>query len=765
MNYVLIMGGLGNQLFQYTFAKYVEHLMTGRVTLCTGFFDVDTKNTEITKRDYSLNHFNISLPSVKGHFNINSVVSDIGFNAETDIAPNGILFNGYWQDKKFFSRIRDLIRAELTLKPEYITNDLANIVRQMASLDSVAIHVRRKDYLNQYNKDIFYEISIEYYASAVRYISDKLGHPPVLYIFSDDYNYISNNMDNFCGLDTFLMKPRKDYEDLFLMSNAKHHITANSTFGWWGAALSEYSDGITIVPKHWFKDRRDPDLLLSGWTILDNQIQLDKISVIIPVYNVEKYIDICLESIEKQTYDLNNLEIILIDDASTDETSKHLEAFEAKYPNNVLLIKLEENAGQGNARNIGLNHASGKYITFIDSDDCVDVSMLYKVASKIKEYDCDIVECSHIQFCDDNEIIKAENIDPPFFLDLNKPDLRKKLVLLTCSKTAVWGRLYRKEFLDANRLRFVTGMFFEDIPFSGMTMFLASSYCRINEPLYYYRLNDSGTVFSKYRKERVHQEITATERFLEQLYESNMLERTLNDFGFELSTYCTTKAFTDPLALMINSSLKLNELLSEIGYFKEKLLDLFPDAAASYNLSDAYGICTLAKYLLLTPETMTEHVFRDTATGKFMVTICTSENQNICLNVPKIISATGFKHTDYCTINISRRHYELEHLLLTHAICDSNIIITSSGIFRSIDEQEDITNCICRIIHEYPNNLIILLLEDLYFDESDKCLGLFANMMECVAQHKKIIIEVTDDHRYSLLNSLNPSLNLITISL
>lgn len=94
-----------------------------------------------------------------------------------------------------------------------------------------------------------------------------------------------------------------------------------------------------------------------------------KISVIIPYHNVEQYIDRTLSSLSSQTIGVENLEIICVDDASTDNIWEHLLAWEQKYPENILLVQCEENGRQGRARNIGLSHATDEWIAFIDSDD------------------------------------------------------------------------------------------------------------------------------------------------------------------------------------------------------------------------------------------------------------------------------------------------------------------------------------------------------------------------------------------------------------
>lgn len=97
----------------------------------------------------------------------------------------------------------------------------------------------------------------------------------------------------------------------------------------------------------------------------------DKISVIIPCYNVQKYIMRCFDSIYSQTYGFENLEVILIDDLSTDNTWSILESLQRQYPENVISLKIQKKGKCGGARNLGMDICTGKYITFVDADDYV----------------------------------------------------------------------------------------------------------------------------------------------------------------------------------------------------------------------------------------------------------------------------------------------------------------------------------------------------------------------------------------------------------
>lgn len=116
-----------------------------------------------------------------------------------------------------------------------------------------------------------------------------------------------------------------------------------------------------------------------------------KVSIVVPVYNVEKYLKKCLDSLVRQT--LEEIEIILVNDASPDKSDIIMEQFRERYPDKIKCIYLKENLSQGGARNQGIKIATGEYITFVDSDDYVDVTMCEQLYKKAEETGSDIVIC------------------------------------------------------------------------------------------------------------------------------------------------------------------------------------------------------------------------------------------------------------------------------------------------------------------------------------------------------------------------------------
>lgn len=257
MNYVKMMGGLGNQLFEYTFARYLEKKTGNESILWTALY-----GTAYETRTFALDKFNAHFNSMNGEITCRAAYDE--FNIPNLPNIDETFFRGFFQDKKYFDAVADQIRKELTLKPCFISDLLKTEIETIRQMESVALHVRRGDYLNGINTEVFAELPITYYERSLTHIIGILGYAPRVYIFSDDYDYVCKAFKNLCGCEVVPVPPGIDYEDMYLMSCAKHHIIANSSFSWWSAALSD-EDGITVAPKQWFKDRPNPDLIRDGW--------------------------------------------------------------------------------------------------------------------------------------------------------------------------------------------------------------------------------------------------------------------------------------------------------------------------------------------------------------------------------------------------------------------------------------------------------------------------------------------------------------------
>lgn len=182
----------------------------------------------------------------------------------------------------------------------------------------------------------------------------------------------------------------------------------------------------------------------------------DKISVIIPCYNVQKYIMRCFDSIYSQTYGFENLEVILIDDLSTDNTWSILESLQRQYPENVISLKIQKKGKCGGARNLGMDICTGKYITFVDADDYVHPDMLRVLYDRMTEDDYDVAQCGVSCFKADKPNVLEVNDFEIQRLDLDNVDNRKNLIIGLTGFTNVtaWAKLYSTKFIIEHNLRF-----------------------------------------------------------------------------------------------------------------------------------------------------------------------------------------------------------------------------------------------------------------------------------------------------------------------
>ncbi len=223
-----------------------------------------------------------------------------------------------------------------------------------------------------------------------------------------------------------------------------------------------------------------------------------KISVIIPVYNVEKYLQKCLDSVVNQT--LKELEIIIVNDGSTDSSLSIAEEF-AKNDSRIKVVN-KENGGVSSARNAGLRDVTGEYISFIDSDDWIDKTMYEKMYEAGQSEDTDIIVCNAMlyienkkifkNFCTHKNIIKKNNNSLIFVSD-NK----KKLFL---NMTVCWNKLFKSKFYLENEFKFPEGYIYEEPPVLFIAHAKANKIIIVPESLYYYRQRAGSYLAQKTKK-------------------------------------------------------------------------------------------------------------------------------------------------------------------------------------------------------------------------------------------------------------------------
>lgn len=203
---------------------------------------------------------------------------------------------------------------------------------------------------------------------------------------------------------------------------------------------------------------------------------MKKISIVVPVYNVENYIEECINSIINQTY--KNLEIILVDDGSTDSSGKICDKF-AKNDDRIKVIH-KKNEGLGKTRNVGILESTGDYLFFVDSDDFIDLNTIEKLYNRSNNGTMDLVICDYYKYYNKENLTHIPIIS---FYDLDRNNS-----LITSMPTASC-KLIKKEIFDAN---FLENKVFEDNAVMPYIVSNAKNWDYIKEPMYYYRQREGS---------------------------------------------------------------------------------------------------------------------------------------------------------------------------------------------------------------------------------------------------------------------------------
>lgn len=218
-----------------------------------------------------------------------------------------------------------------------------------------------------------------------------------------------------------------------------------------------------------------------------------KVSIVIPVYNVEKYLGRCLDSLLSQS--LEEIEIIAVDDISTDNSYALLKQYEARNPGKIRAFQLDEKGRQGAARNLGIREAKGEYIGFVDSDDYVEKDMyetLYHLASGLK------VDMVYGSFYEDfggfKEIVPNRS-------DLGGESSKIEISVenredFISDMRPFWSCLFRSEILNEDGIYFPEGLAYEDNYFGVVVKYFVKSFAYINKPLYCYNKSNAQSTTS-----------------------------------------------------------------------------------------------------------------------------------------------------------------------------------------------------------------------------------------------------------------------------
>ena len=208
-----------------------------------------------------------------------------------------------------------------------------------------------------------------------------------------------------------------------------------------------------------------------------------KLSIIVPVYNVEKYIDKCLNSLVNQTID--NFEIIIVVDGSQDKSIDVVKKYKNQYPELIEFFETE-NHGLSAARNYGLERAKGEYIGFVDSDDSVNIQMYEKLYNCAVTNNCEIAVCDYYQIIDNGKSLKK--------IEIEENDDKKNIVIK--SKPYAWNKIYKKDIFAKYKINFPEGLIFEDICSIYPLLIQTKKIGYVDEPLYNYTFNRNDSIMN-----------------------------------------------------------------------------------------------------------------------------------------------------------------------------------------------------------------------------------------------------------------------------
>ena len=292
MKIVKIKGGLGNQLFQYSFASLLQEITQEDVKIDMSSF---SSSLDDPIRKPRLLKMNVTIPiandnEIRSLCMLKHSGNTLTFTYRALIAiedmmnrryyreknrayiePESIAkhsyFDGYWQSWRYVEQVWDTVQSELV--PNYEINDATRLmIEHVSDKNSVFIGIRRGDYSQRSSH--YGSFGNNYYQKAMDYIAEHVENP-VFYVFSNDIPWVKENID-FSNRTVFFREPEDivdDFEDLLIMAACKHSIIINSTYHWWGARLNEYPGKIVVAPKKWFFDDKPIDIVPPRWVRIE----------------------------------------------------------------------------------------------------------------------------------------------------------------------------------------------------------------------------------------------------------------------------------------------------------------------------------------------------------------------------------------------------------------------------------------------------------------------------------------------------------------
>lgn len=489
---VVFHGGFANQLFQYAlYLKLIELFPQQRV-----FADISHYKTCQDHGGFKLDKFTKLeyFKKEKSKYTFEFVNENNYFDTKINEIKN-YLFDGYWQDPIYFPK--DLSNIFAIFSPQNLNEKNMIFFHDINSLNSVSLHVRRGDYLNHYMHGNI--ANKAYFQNAIMYIEKQIDKP-VFFVFSDDIGWCKNNLDFGSNDIYFVDGNNKSVEqDIILMSSCKYNIISNSSFSWWASYLNQNPDKIIVNPEYWFNQKTDSvkELKVNNSVKIPNTPYVSKenkepfFSFVIPVYNTSATLRRTLASVLNQTF--TNIEVIIVDDGSTDNSFDILKTYEVR-DKRIRLFRHKKNSSSLVSRITGVKQAKGKYILFLDSDDWFELNACEKLYNKLLEESVDALEFGYIR--------EPNNYKQPIVKNFGN---RFEALLKENYPVTLWNKVYNmnviKKAIDALIPFYAT--FAEDAFFSVVIAFYAKTYAYVDEYLYHYSISTGISTQNNYSEEKI----------------------------------------------------------------------------------------------------------------------------------------------------------------------------------------------------------------------------------------------------------------------
>lgn len=247
---------------------------------------------------------------------------------------------------------------------------------------------------------------------------------------------------------------------------------------------------------------------------------MPKVSVIVPIYNVEKYLEKCINSLLSQT--LEDIQIILVNDGSKDNSGNIAKECEKNNKNRIIYVE-KENGGLSDARNYGLKYATGDFIAFLDSDDYIEKNAYEEMYNKAIEENADYVECDFIW-----EFPNKIRVDKQY-------PYKNKKEMLSFVRVVAWNKLIKRQLITDNNLEFPKGLRYEDIEFTYKLIPFVNKFAYVDKPFIHY-VQREGSI-ANVQNERTAEIFTVLDNVIEFYKKNNIYEEYRNELEYNYARY------------------------------------------------------------------------------------------------------------------------------------------------------------------------------------------------------------------------------------